>query len=390
MPFRILFLDQFSSVGGGQRVLLGILCSLPSGFDSIIAINGCGEFSTTLAAKGLPVYSLPIGNYSTGKKSRQDQVRFSLRTLLCALLVGYRVLRNDVQLIYANGPRTYFCAALAGCITRRCVIWHLHNVLPQGTELRLVVYFSRWVHQILACSNAVTRPLLQNSPGLARKIQVIYNPLPHWNHEIRREQALAEFARRECSPDLTSFGILGRVTSFKGQREFVEAALLVLRQEQAIFWVIGSPSPRDLKDNVYYSDVQREVARARLESSIFFLPHQTDIERCYALLDVVVLAPQGLEGFGLTALEAMSLGKAIIAPALGGIPEILANNETALLVPEASPVLLAQAMLELLQNAQKRQLLAENARRRAHEQFSQTRFANEIGSVLQRVRGATS
>ncbi|MCI0419108.1 MAG: glycosyltransferase family 4 protein [Acidobacteria bacterium] len=384
LPAPILFLDQSSDFGGGQRVLLDVLHSLRrEEFQPLVALSGQGEFRKTLAAEGVRVFHLPIGNYASREKSRLDQVRFIFRTLLCSLLIVSDVFRHRVRLIYANGPRVFLCAAVAGELAGRPVLWHLHNVLPSGAELRLVAFFSRWVRHLVACSKAAASPLLDRDAGLAARIRIIHNPVRHWSGTTSREAALRDLKMLPLPASVVVFGIIGRITPFKGQRQFVEAGAIVLQQSHpACFCVIGSPATGDRGDRSYLEEIQIWVRTARLESSVFFVPYQCEVEQCYALLDVVVLASQGPEGLGLTALEAMSLGKAIIAPATGGIPEMLEDQKTALLASEASPAALADRMFELIRDPDKRRRLGENARRIAQERFSAERFEQEILQVL--------
>src|SRR5262245_58370377 len=133
MSYKLLFLDQFGTLGGGQRVLLETLNSLDrSQYQAVVALGARGDFRDRLLDEGIPVMDLPLGSYHSGKKTPLDMVRFFLRSLYCALVLTKWVFRRSPDLLFANGPRTFVCATLVGWLTRRPVIWHLHNVLPQG------------------------------------------------------------------------------------------------------------------------------------------------------------------------------------------------------------------------------------------------------------------
>ena len=166
MTYKLLFLDQFGTFGGGQRVLLETLSSLdPTQYQKIVALGTDGDFKSRLMADGIHVMDLPLGHYHSGNKTLLDMVRFFFRSLYCGFAVVYWIVRHRPDLLFANGPRTFICTALAGWITLRPVVWHLHNVLPKGVELSLLTLFSRWVHTIVVCSQAAAEPLL------ARKAQ---------------------------------------------------------------------------------------------------------------------------------------------------------------------------------------------------------------------------
>ena len=74
-----------------------------------------------------------------------------------------------------------------------------------------------------------------------------------------------------------------------------------------------------------------------LEASVIFVPWRDDIKTCYSLFDILVLSSQGEEGLPLCTIEALSLGKPVIASGNGGLRDLLENEFNALLVDEASP-----------------------------------------------------
>jgi glycosyltransferase involved in cell wall biosynthesis len=100
------------------------------------------------------------------------------------------------------------------------------------------------------------------------------------------------------------------------------------------------------------------------------------------VLDIVVVASQGPEAFGMTVLEAMSLAKAVVAPRVGGIDELVEDETTALLVTEATPESLAAKILDLLRDSDKRRRLGENAREVAQALFSADVFEQKVQQIL--------
>ena len=384
MPHNLLFLDQFGTMGGGQRVLLDVLKALdPQQFTPTVALHGEGDFREELKSSGRTLLNLPLGNYHSGEKSLYDMVRFCFRTILCSLILSWSILRHHFDLLIANGPRTFVCATLAGWVTRRPVIWHLHNVLPSGIALRTLVFMSRWVDQILVCSRRAAEPFLKHRPELQSKIRLVYNPFPRWHSSVPAEELIALRQNLHLQEGFICFGILGRTTPFKGQICFIEAARLVLQQfEKAYFLVIGSPAAHDPQDQTYYSDLQLKVKNTGLDSRVFFIPHQAEILRYYALLDVVVLASQGPEALPRTLIEAMYLGKPVIAPDQEGIREIVENGQTGFLVDQPKPELLADKMLELIQCPRKRESVGMKARNRVMTFCSWKKFERELRLTL--------
>jgi len=382
MCYKLLFLDQFGTLGGGQRVLLETLNSLDRGqYETMVALGTRGDFRERLLEEGIPVMDLPLGSYHSGKKTLLDMVRFFFRSLYCAVVLTGWVFRHRPDLLFANSPRTFIFVTLAGCVTHRPVIWHLHNVLRQGVELCLLSMFSRWVHTIVVCSQAAAQPLLERRPGLRSKIRLIYNPVPRL-----KQPAPGDLDRlRETfgvQPEQVCIGILGRVTQFKGQWHFLQAARLVLQQAQeARFFVIGSPAA-DKTDQDYYSQLRLIVEQTGMNNSVFFVEHQREVESFLAMMDVVVVASQGPEALPQTIIEAMSLGKAVIAPASGGIVEILEDGKTGLFAEVNEPNKLAATILKLIHDPDIRKSLACTAQERISRHNSREKFAEAIQSTL--------
>jgi glycosyltransferase involved in cell wall biosynthesis len=383
MTQRILFVDQFGYFGGAQRVLLDLIQELSKdGDEAWVALNGEGEFRDALVNAGIPVRSLPLGDYSSGGKSVLETIRFFISTLHCIWLI-FRYVRNQKSdLIYANGPRTFIGAVLAGRLTRRPVLWHLHNILPTGAILRLLCCFGKWTQGIIACSKAAAIPWIQCNPRLKLKIQVIYNDVPSW---LKASPILtAKLEKRMPLPiQFLVFGILGRITPVKGQKIFLKAALLILKEfPDTQFMIIGSPAPRNKVDHEYWEELIHAVHESQLTNHIHFIEHTKNLMEVYTLLDVVVVASLVAEAFPLTILEAMTLQKSIIAPSSGGIPEMLKNDFSGILIEKITPETLAAAMKTLICNPTQRSAIALAAQEEALLRFSQKRFLDEINKVL--------
>ena len=99
-----------------------------------------------------------------------------------------------------------------------------------------------------------------------------------------------------------------------------------------------------------------------------------DVLARYAACDLVV-APSRYESFGLTALEAMIFAKPCIASDVGGLPEVVADRETGLLVPPDDPEALAAALLRLINDEALRRVMGAAGRRRYEARFTAEKMA---------------
>jgi len=100
-------------------------------------------------------------------------------------------------------------------------------------------------------------------------------------------------------------------------------------------------------------------------------------------LDVVVHTSVRPEAFGRVILEGMLLGKAVVATAAGGVPELIQDGTTGFLTPPGDAARLADALIPLLRDAQLRQRIGTQARSWARERFNVQRHVTELGEIYE-------
>lgn len=125
-------------------------------------------------------------------------------------------------------------------------------------------------------------------------------------------------------------------------------------------------------------EIRDLVSRSSTRDRVEFLGPRFDVEEILPEFDILVL-PSHTEGFGTVLIEAMAAGVPVVATAVGGIPEVVTNDLTGLLVRPGSPEALSGAILHLLREPREARRLAENARRDVAERFT-------LESVVSRYR----
>jgi len=253
-----------------------------------------------------------------------------------------------------------------------------------GNELRWVQFFSRVPYTIITCSKAVSQSLLKSSPRLSRKVKMIYNPSPRWTADPLPNAIDPQGPYSGKGSDVLHVAIIGRITPFKGQLTFIDAARLILQQSRRYhFWIIGSPLDDDSGDRAYLEWMQDAIQEAEIQDHVSFVPHQLDMGPYYQFLDIIVIASQGPEAFGMVALEAMCFGKALVVPSEGGIAELVEDQKTALVMPRATPSDIASRVIELGEDNTKRFRLGADARKDAKDRFSSESFGQAISEILE-------
>src|SRR5258708_7245864 len=154
----------------------------------------------------------------------------------------------------------------------------------------------------------------------------------------------------------------GRVKGVKGPRIFLESARQVLaKKPDARFWIVGEGELR--------KKLEAASVRLGLANAVSFLGYRNDVDTLMASSDVVVCA-SSYESFPRSVLEALALVRPVVAPSVGGVPEIIRTGETGLLVPVGDPGAMASGILRLLNDRHFAQRLATAGRKFVGEHFT--------------------
>ena len=185
--------------------------------------------------------------------------------------------------------------------------------------------------------------------------------------------------RRELGIDRETLliGTAGRLSPVKGHAGLLRAARLILQKEPGAKFLIvgGGPLERELVDT---------AARLHVDGACLFPGPRTDVHDLMAAMDIFVL-PSLNEGIPMAILEAMALGKPVVATAVGGVPEVVQHGVTGVLVHPGDETALAGACLELARDRDRAQRLGAQAKRVVAEEFSHERSGGTLMDVYRSV-----
>lgn len=352
--------DRREGSAGGVHLEIAFLKSL-----------GGNPFEAELRELGVPVTGL-------GARNLRDLPAF------------WRLLRfvreGRFDLIHAHLAYASLWGLPAGRLTGRPVVLTLH-VRPPDDPLRsreglrrrlLVAAANRWAHRALAVSGSVRDAWA--AVGLARdRISVVHNGVevegtgagPEAAESIRRELRLPGDA-----PLVVTVSVLRRG---KGLDVLLESVPAVLAEHPgARFAVVGDgPDRRRLEER---------AAAARLGEAVVWAGFRRDVPAFLAAADLLVL-PSRDDAFPTVLLEALAAGVPVVASRAGGVPEIVEDGRTGLLVPPGEAGALARAVSALLADPAARRALGRAGRRRAEERFSIGTWLARLEAVYGEVLG---
>jgi glycosyltransferase involved in cell wall biosynthesis len=352
---HVLFLDQFSELGGAQRCLLDLLPEIETrGWRASAALPGNGPLVDLLRARGVRVHQIPCGPYRSGRKSVSDMLRF-IRDVQGQVSI-LRQLKFD--LLYVNGPRALPGAAIAFGSSRPA-LFHAHSRVSSRFE----DWLERWSIRradatVVSCARAVAPSVRPD------RLRVVANGTPDLGV---RERPVAGWR----------IGIIGRISPEKGQLEFLRAATILAREfEGARFVLCGAPISQHGK---YLRQVQKYADCLPLD----LLGWQDDVAPVLAELDLLVIASKA-EGMPRVMLEAFSAGVPVVAFPVGGIPEVITDGKTGFLVHERTAEALAARIREIiLPGHEPLQRVIAKARREWETKYTVDHYRKNITAVME-------
>jgi len=345
---------------GARQSLLALAKALDSRrFAPIVVCPRRGDLEEQLRRAGLSTYVQALPPWRKGKS--WPFIPFHL----------WRLRRwaqdLDIRLIHCNEiyPTPY-----AVRVSRRLGIPTISHIRLPVNDRLIRNYDLNRADRVVVVSHAAAEPFRQWADH-EKRVRVIYNGLDvkEWRQAAGDLPTARKEIRQRLALPSESFlvGQIGLISRRKQQHLLVEAAQrIAARRTGCHFLIVGDPSPNE-RD--YGERVAAAIEAAGLSQRLTIWPFRQDIAPVFAALDLNLLISSD-EGFGRVAIEAGALGVATIGTRIGGIPEVVLDGETGLLVGVSDAEGLANAIERLASDALLRHRLGEAARQRVEREFS--------------------
>jgi glycosyltransferase involved in cell wall biosynthesis len=283
---------------------------------------------------------------------------------------------QGIDIIHSHLTCATYHGVLTGRLVRLPVVSSIH-VCTHDIVYRWLLPRSR--NRIITVSDFVRRSLLaQGVP--ASRIRTIYNGTEFCCRPDPDEKAIPVRAELSMPPDAQIVGLFGHVDEFKGHPILVRAARQVVARWPRVYFVcVGAVEPQ----------TQQALWEMAAEDSVAerfrFTGVRNDVQRLMASMDVVTL-PSRYEACSMAIIEAMAMGRPVVATRAGGNPELIEHEETGLLI-ERTPEALAHALNSVLGDADRRSRMGNAARIRAEERFSAPVMASHVERLYEEILG---
>jgi len=280
------------------------------------------------------------------------------------------------DVIHVHGTRAGALGRLAAIGLNIPVIYTEHLWTKHYTINNV---FIRWCHMVgywfldlftnvnIAVSHAVKEFLIDNNISRTEKIKVIYNGIADTNLKAKVFQSDKEFV-------IASVGTLNRI---KGMQYLIRAMDRVHQEfPEAKLEIIG--------DGPFKNKLVKEVEKYKLKKIVKFVGFTNEVEKYLTKFDLYI-QPSLSESFGLAIVQAMNIGLPVIATNTGGIPEVVTDGKSGVLVKPADSKELATAIIELLRNPKRGKIMGEMGRQDVRIKFNLEDMIDELESVYEEV-----
>ncbi len=311
---------------------------------------------------------------------------FKLPKILASLHRMIRIIKKkDIHLVHSNSPRTSYIGGMAARLSSIPSVTHVRDIhlspFSHPIKARLLGFLA---DIIVTVSYATKNSILSVTPSLEPKIEVIYNgvDIPRLDSSAVRDVKF-EFGIKKNTPVIGSVGLLHPV---KGHDILIKASALVKSYFPSIkIFIVGSTLLES--DNKFKDELDLLVKDLGLEDNIIFTGFREDVFDFIRAMDVMVHPATYPDPFPRIILEASALKKSIVATRVGGVPEILVHNVSALLVKPADANSLANAIISLLNDKEKAMKFALEARKNVKNSFSIENHVAAMTSVYKKLLG---
>ncbi len=367
---RILQLCSTSDLGGAERMVLNLASVLPRDeFEIHVgALVGSGALMTKAADLGLPAVHF--------------QFRFPADPVAIWRLVGY-CRRNKIQMVQTHGLRADAVARWAARIGgATAIISTLHSIDPwrRLPHVMLDRATAPFVTRYIAVCDAARQAAVQREKISVDKCDVIPIGVPA-QQVPRGERDVIRAGLGLAANDYPVVGILANLRDMKGHRHVISALPAILEKNpDARFLFAG----RDDSNGA----IEAAAQAAGVHHAIRFLGFVEEPVRLFAAMDMFLL-PSDWEGFPVSILEAMQAGVPIIASRVGGIPEMIRDQQDGLLIPAGSPAAIAEAVNLLAYDFALRASLVRSADARYQSSYTLEAMGRRMSEVYRNVTKMT-
>ena len=369
---NVLHVGRVGFIGGAENVLLTAAVGLQD--MGVKAFLACPEEPLRERADALGLTTIPLA---------LSRMQISVNPLILARY--FRSWRRyskqlvsvcrklEIDLVHVHHPVT---ALYCRTIVRRLglpLVLHMHEGPPSRPLYKIALKQAALLATRIICVSAAGKRLLALASADESRSLVIHNSV----HDtfIHRSRSLRETSGRSGG---VRIAVIGMIEKRKGQNLFIEAAALVRKiHPDVVFEIIGDTPANDT--TWFKAALTKQIESLGLGHCVRIAAYRDDVVDCMLSHDLVVSSSIGLESLSLVMLEAMALGRVVVAADIGGIREVVDDGVNGYLVESGSSGSLADGILRALGPSMV--AVGQAAATKAKDQFTTAEMCRRIRDI---------
>lgn len=352
---KVLLVVPRLNIGGAETYVTTTALGLARRGVEVAVASWGGSLVESLAGAGIPHYLVPV----------------RLNSCLASFMLGYIIRKNGIQIIHANSAAAGFAALKAGKRAGLPVVYTAHGVFGHQPKERVLADADK-----IICVSKFLYQRSLNTGVPADKLITIYNgiDLTKFAHQPDKTVML----RRELGFGEKDFvvGMVSRIKNLKTKGHGdVLAMLAKFRHQQAGKWrllVVGKGNG--------LRQFKAEARRLGIDNQICIAGYSTEVPQLMQTMDVLLL-PSDFETFGLVLVEAMAMGKPVIAYAVGGTPEAVQDKATGFLIPKSDIDAMYEKLNLLYEQPEAAAAMGDKGVSRVKEMFNSEHMIDQLLDV---------
>ncbi len=360
--FNILHIDGFKGFGGAQNDIVILLKFIKQyhneNFNIYVIHNNNERLKAELDKLGISNFSVKMTNFL------DIFALFKIRRFLK---------RYDIDLVNFHSSLDHFLGSIAAVsIFKKKIVKVLtRHVAYKVDFLKGFLIFRFLTDRFIVISDFIKKGLVEDIKIDPQKIRTIYSPRIYNEKEISFYESKKNNVRKELGikPEEKMVSLIGRLSKEKGHEILINAAELITKKRNDIKFVI-------IGEGELYRQILDLIDKKGLKEYFILSGFKDEIKTFITASDLIIV-PSGLEGMGSIIIEACALKKAVIASDVGGIPEVIINNETGLLFKNGDFAGLADKIISLIDKSKLIEKLGLNCYNKVVKKFDAKIIASE-------------
>jgi len=353
---KILYLANHLNIGGISSYIFTLSKGMKKKGHVCFVASGPGELTPKLCREGVNYIPVPT----------DTKAEISLNVAVSFFKLRRKLREHNIDIMHASTRVTQVLACLLKRSTGIPYISTCHGFFKNRITRRI---FPCWGDKVIAISEQVREHLMQDFSLPPGNIRMIHNGIDLDKFVMPPKEHINIQKNKLGLGSGPVIGIMARLSDVKGHVYLIKAMETVLAQFPATQLLIVGEG----KIKGRLAGLSQKLG---ISKQVAFVPNILDTVDALCVMDIFVL-PSLKEGLGLSLMEAMALGRAVIGSNIGGIKTLIADNISGLLVEPKTVSPLADAIIKLLRDPVKRQVYGSNAKVFIRENFSEEKMVLE-------------